>query len=99
VKQCSWCGSSFKPNVSYQVYCGANCREESTKEKIHSRYSVVKRKKRKLSPKKCAGGCGITLSVYNDDKVCNACKINKDEVAKTLKQIKGIIRDIKNNKH
>jgi len=98
VKQCSWCNSQFKPNVSYQVYCSVLCREGATKEKIFSRYNSVKRQKRKLNPKKCSGGCGIVLSMYNDDSLCNVCQVNNKEVEKTLKKIKGIVRDSKNNK-
>jgi len=98
VKQCSWCNSQFKPNVSYQVYCSVLCRESATKEKIFSRYNSVKRKKRKLNPKKCSGGCGIVLSIYNDDSLCNVCQVNNKDVEKTLKKLKGIVRDSKNNK-
>lgn len=98
MKQCSWCLNAFKANVSYQVYCSVSCRESATKEKIFSRYSITKRQKRKLKPKKCSGGCGIILSIYNDDNLCNACKINNKDVAKTLKKIKGMMRDSKNNK-
>lgn len=98
MKQCNWCNTSFKPNVSYQVYCSVVCRESATKEKIFSRYSVTKRQKRKLNPKKCAGGCGITLSIYNDDDICNPCQIKNKDVAKTLKKVKGMMRDSKNNK-
>lgn len=98
MKQCSWCNQPFKPNVTYQIYCSPYCRESATKEKIFSRYDIVRRQKRKLKPKKCAGGCGITLSIYNDSNLCNACKINNKDVEKTLKKIKGMIRDSKTNK-
>lgn len=96
MKQCNWCNTSFKPTVSYQIYCGISCRESATKEKIFSRYNVAKRQKRRSKPKKCLGGCGITLSIYNDDDICNACQVNNKDVAKTLKKIKGFMRDSKN---
>ena len=98
MKQCSWCNKGFTPKVSYQVYCSTHCREEATKEKILVRYSIVKRQKRRTKPKKCSGGCQRVLSIYNDDSLCNQCEINNLEVQKTLKKIKGIIRDIKNDR-
>lgn len=97
MKQCSWCNNDFKPAVTYQIYCSAKCRDAATKEKIVARYSVAKRQKRKNKIRKCEGGCGITLSIYNDDSLCNACKINNKDVFKVLKKIKGIVRDSKNN--
>jgi hypothetical protein len=95
VKQCSWCNNNFKPSVTYQIYCSADCRSAATKEKIVARYSVARRQKKKNKPRACAGGCGITLSIYNDDVLCNSCKINNKDVAKVLKKIKGIVRDSK----
>lgn len=94
MKQCNWCENVFKPTVNYQVYCSAECRSGATKEKIVARYLATKRKKRK--PKQCAGGCGITLSIYNDDILCNSCKINNKDVARVLKMVKKLSRDSKN---
>lgn len=31
------------------------------------------------------------LSIYNDDILCQACHVNPSDVAKTLKQIKGLM--------
>lgn len=89
MKSCSWCDGVFSPTVTYQIYCSGNCREQATREKIVARYLVTKRNKRKLKPKLCAG-CKIPLSIYNDDLLCNSCNINDKDVAKVLKQIKGI---------
>lgn len=97
MKQCNWCNNDFKASVTYQIYCSVECRNLATKEKIVARYSVAKRQKRKNKTRKCAGGCGMTLSMYNDDQLCNSCKINNKDVVKILKKIKGIIRDSKNN--
>lgn len=95
MKQCSWCNNNFKPSVTYQIYCSADCRGAATKEKIVARYSVARRQKKKNKTRICAGGCGIKLSIYNDDTLCNSCKINNKDVAKALKKIKGIVRDSK----
>ena len=95
MKQCSWCSKDFKAKVSYQIYCSADCRDLATKEKIVARYSVAKRQKRKNKIRKCSGGCGITLSIYNDDSLCNTCRVNNKDVFKVLKKIKRIARDSK----
>ena len=67
MKQCSRCESYFKAKVTYQIYCSTECRTEATKEKIAERYQVTKRQKRKGKKRVCLGGCGQTLSIYNDD--------------------------------
>jgi hypothetical protein len=89
VKQCSRCESYFKAKVTYQIYCSADCRTEATKEKIAERYQVTKRQKRKGKKRVCLGGCGQTLSIYNDDGFCANCNVSKKAVDKMLKQIKG----------
>lgn len=94
MKSCSWCDNTFKPTVSYQIYCSVSCRDEATKEKIVARYVITKRNKRKNKSRPCAG-CGASLSIYNDDVLCNLCSINKKDVAKILRKIKGIANDKK----
>ena len=34
--------------------------------------------------------CGNRLSAYNDDPICTNCIVNPSDVAKALKEIKGI---------
>lgn len=97
MKQCSWCDNYFKTQVSYQIYCSVDCRNAATKEKIINRYATSKRQKRRNKTRLCAGGCGIQLSIYNDDPLCNACQINNKDLFKILKKIKGIIRDSQNS--
>ena len=53
---------------------------------------ITKRNKRKNKARLCAG-CGFSLSIYNDDAVCNSCSVNSKDVAKVLKKIKGIAND------
>lgn len=89
MKQCQRCDAKFTAKVSYQIYCSDSCREESTKEKIAERYSVVRRQKRIGKIRKCLGGCGVQLSIYNDDGFCSNCNVSKKAVDKMLKQIKG----------
>lgn len=91
MKLCERCDTSFQPKVSYQIYCGNACREEATKAKIAERYQVSRRQKRKGKKRLCLGGCGEQLSIYNDAGFCSNCNVNKKEVDKMLKQIKGFI--------
>lgn len=97
MKLCSWCDNSFKPSVSYQIYCGVECRDAATKEKIIARYAITRRQKRKNKPRKCVT-CGAALSMYNDDTLCDSCIINKKDVLKILKQMKGFANDRQDNK-
>ena len=88
MKHCQWCDNEFIAQVSYQIYCSSVCRDSATKEKIASRYIVVRRQKRKGKVRKCKN-CGEDLSIYNDDQLCYLCNINPKDVAKALKDIKG----------
>ena len=89
MKTCQWCDSSFEPNVKYQIYCSTECREESTKEKIAERYAIARRNKLIGKVRLCKS-CGSRLSAYNDDNLCQSCLVNPSDVAKALRQIKGI---------
>jgi len=91
VRLCERCDKSFKPKVSYQIYCGDECREIATKNKIAERYQITRRQRRKGKKRLCLGGCGKQLSIYNDSGFCSDCNVNKKEVDKMLKQIKGFI--------
>ena len=87
MKYCQWCDESFESNVSYQIYCSPECRTAATKQKIVERYQTNKRNNRK--PRKCKS-CKTILSIYNDDLLCQNCVVNQTEVAKALKELKGI---------
>lgn len=87
---CSWCSLEFEPKVSYQIYCSVECRNQATKEKIAERYSLNRIKNRSTKERKCSGGCGSTLSIYNDNNFCSTCMINKKKVDKMLKELKGL---------
>jgi hypothetical protein len=93
VKQCDWCIKYFQPSVSYQIYCSIECREKATKEKIAERHRLLKHQKRLNKTRVCKGGCGTSLSIYNDESFCNSCSINIKDVNLKLKEIKNIIRD------
>ena len=86
------CENYFKPKVTYQIYCSSECREIATKEKIAEKYKSNKRIKRRNKKRKCLGGCNKELSVYNDSGFCESCTINKKQVDKMLKQIKGLFQ-------
>lgn len=89
MKSCERCDTKFNPKVSYQIYCSNACRDEATKEKIAERYLRTRRQKRIGKKRVCLGGCGVQLSIYNDDGFCANCNVSKKAVDKTLKQIKG----------
>ena len=89
MKSCQRCDKKFTPKVSYQIYCSDACRDESTKEKIAERYLRIKRQKRIGKARLCLGGCGMKLSIYNDDGFCANCNVSKKAVDKMLKEIKG----------
>ena len=89
MKSCNKCDKKFKPRVSYQIYCSDECRNEATKEKIAERYQVTRRQKRIGKKRICLGGCGVNLSIYNDDGFCANCNVSKKTVDKMLKQVKG----------
>lgn len=89
MKQCERCDTYFKPKVTYQIYCGDECRTIATKEKISERYQITRRQKRKGKIRLCLGGCGVKLSIYNDDGFCSNCNVSKKAVDKMLKQVKG----------
>jgi len=94
VKLCSRfdCYTYFAPKVSYQVYCSIECRDIATKDKIAERYQSTRRQKRSGKKRKCLGGCGVDLSIYNDFGFCSNCNISEKVVNKMLKQLKGIIK-------
>lgn len=91
MKRCEHCSKTFKPNVSYQIYCSEVCREEATKQKIAERYQVLRTQKRIGKKRICLGGCGQQLSIYNDSGFCANCNIHQKALEKMLKQLKGFI--------
>lgn len=91
MKSCSWCSNDFVPNVSYQIYCSAECRGLATKEKVGERYQIKRRKRMSKKERRCSNGCGTILSMYNNDGYCNACFVNVKQVQKVLKELKGLI--------
>ena len=91
MKVCNWCLSEFKPNVSYQIYCCSECRENATKEKVSEKYKLKRRHKLSKKIRYCSNDCGTLLSIYNDSVVCGKCSINQKEVNRMLRELKGLI--------
>lgn len=91
MKNCDWCSGEFQPNVSYQIYCSVECRELATKEKVNEKYKAKKRKKLSHKERKCSGGCGTLLSIYNESSCCATCSIDHKQVNKILRELKGLI--------
>lgn len=89
MKVCAWCANKFEPSVSYQIYCCPTCREEATKEKIAQRYNINRIKNRAKRERRCSGGCGTVISVYNENGFCTVCMVNKKKVDKTLKELRN----------
>lgn len=92
MKHCQWCDTSFKSEISYQIYCSPECRTAATKEKIAERYAANRRKNRKGKVRKCKS-CGGSLSIYNDEPICTVCVVNPQDVSKALREIKGFINE------
>jgi hypothetical protein len=90
VKVCAWCANEFDSNISYQIYCSAECRNFATKEKIIERSKINRIKKRSLKKRKCSGGCGTSLSIYNEQSFCSSCMFNKKRVDKMLNELRGL---------
>jgi uncharacterized protein YmfQ (DUF2313 family) len=91
VKLCERCDKRFQPKVSYQIYCSQDCRDLATKDKIAERYQVSRRQKRIGKVRRCLGGCGVQLSIYNDSGFCSNCNVSQKAVEKMIKELKGII--------
>jgi hypothetical protein len=91
VKLCERCDKRFQPKVTYQIYCSPECRDSATKDKIAERYNVSRRQKRIGKIRRCLGGCGVQLSIYNDSGFCSNCNVSQKAVEKMIKELKGII--------
>lgn len=86
---CAVCDQEFAQNSSKQIYCSVECRQQASKQKITERYEKEKIRKRIGKNRRCAGGCGTMLSIYNDSGMCDNCLEHKKRVA-------GFMRELKN---
>jgi len=94
MKQCSWCQTYFSTDVSYQIYCGEDCRIAATKKKSKERSRVATIKRRQKKTRICRNkGCSTVLSLYNDSHVCNSCKISEKQVKDALKVFKDFFNE------
>jgi hypothetical protein len=91
-KHCQWCDEQFQTKISYQIYCSPDCRDLATREKIAERYYSTKVKKRKGKTRLCKA-CGMQLSIYNDEQLCQTCLVNPLEVKKALSELKKLGKD------
>ena len=89
-KFCKQCDEQFDSNNKNQIYCSSDCRSLATKEKIMQRYKVSKAQSRVGKDRKCAGGCGTIISIYNNIGFCNSCMLSKRKLDQALKDIKGL---------
>jgi hypothetical protein len=89
-KFCQQCDTQFISNNKNQIYCCPDCRTIATKEKIMKRYRVSKAQSRVGKDRKCAGGCGTIISIYNNIGFCNSCMISKKKLDQTLKDMKEL---------
>jgi hypothetical protein len=88
-KICLWCDKEFEFKNKNQIYCSAECRKKSTKEKIVARYQISKIKNRVGKERTCSGGCGTIISIYNDAGFCNTCLVNNKKVDKFIRELRG----------
>lgn len=86
---CIWCDSEFSPSSKKQIYCSVECRQEASKEKIAERNKAEKIKNRIGKEKRCSGGCGTILSIYNDEGICETCIENKKKMNIFMRELKG----------
>jgi hypothetical protein len=86
VKLCERCDKRFQPKVTYQIYCSPECRDSATKDKIAERYNVSRRQKRIGKVRRCLGGCGVQLSIYNDSGFCSNCNVSQKASRKNDKR-------------
>lgn len=86
---CMWCDKEFSATSSKQIYCGVECRQQASKEKIVERNRTEKIKNRIGKEKRCAGGCGTLLSIYNDEGICETCIEHKRKMNTFVKELKG----------
>ena len=87
LKNCEWCGKDFDANVSYQIYCGTNCRTESTKDKNNVKQRDKRIKSRVGQVRDCST-CNKPLSIYNDDTFCGSCIGDEKKLNKFIRGIK-----------
>lgn len=52
------------------------------------RYKVSKASSRVGKNRRCSGGCGTLISIYNDIGFCNVCMVSKKKLDQALKEIK-----------
>ena len=87
LKNCEWCGTDFNANVSYQIYCSASCRTESTKEKTANKHRD-RRIRSRVGKERLCSTCKKPLSIYNDDTFCSTCIGDQKLLRRFLKDIK-----------
>lgn len=69
------CGKTFTKTTHNQKYCSNECCRIETNRKIMEKYherAAIKRGK-----KRACVGCGISLSRYNEGKICGSCETDK----------------------
>jgi len=88
IEFCHLCGEEYSTKMKNQKYCSFVCRETATKQKIEDRARMNRNRKRMKNPRKCKGGCGTIISVYNDYGFCNICQTDVKKVEEALKEIR-----------
>lgn len=86
----SSCESLFLPTRHNQKYCSKECCKVVTNAKIMRQY--YERKDRKAGKKRLCDSCmTTTLSRYNEDNVCQSCKLEDRAKNRTeLLQLVGV---------
>lgn len=88
MKACQWCLEVFESKVDYQIYCGKECREAATKEKVKERVRLSAIKRRYKKKRYCANGCGTKLNAHNESKICRRCVVDEKLVNKAVNNLK-----------
>lgn len=86
-KFCQLCDKSFTSKTKGQIYCSPECRTQAQRQKIDERSKRLKEEKRRSKERKCAGGCGTTLSFYNENTFCDRCQVDDKKYRSLLREI------------
>jgi len=87
MKTCVWCMNEFQPKVSYQVYCDAECRTLATRHNARNKRISARIERNRRNPRRCAGGCGTIISIYNDQTFCLSCGVDEKKVAAAIERL------------
>jgi len=88
---CAFCDIQFESSSAKHIYHNEECRVQASRLKTLERQRIKKIEKRQHKERRCAGGCGTILSIYNDMPMCTQCLANDKRLKKFMAEIKELI--------